>query len=184
MSDPNDVLTTQLMLLTRPQAYLRRVLRRTDIAAYRMAQTFHSHPLPAHWARTIGMWGGVTDHHEIQKRSNTEYAALKMFRQRNALTTRIQRRPQWDLAISAYLKWQMEGEDDPTNAPTIASHFGILPIELRIYCDRMELVRLELGVDVGDLLDTENYRQVEVLWTPHSETIDGMVLSTYAQIDG
>lgn len=179
MDEANETLVSQLTLLTRPQTYLRRLGIR-DVEQHRLQETWHDRPLSGRWATTIGMWGGVATHTEIMSRADASYTTMNMFRQRNALTTRPSR-AQWDLAASVYLRWKLDDEK-VEQVPAIAAHFGILPIELRIYIDRMKLVLIELGVQEAELLETEYYRQVEELWLPHSETIDGLVISTYAHL--
>lgn len=179
--DPTELLNTQIMLLTKPQTYLRKIGIR-DVEVRRRAYTFHEQALTGRWAWTIGMWGGVATHEGIMRRTGATYANLKMFRQRNALQTKPSR-SQWDLAVSAYVKWLLEGEANASKAPAIAAHFGILPIELRIYFDRVDLIRVELGIEPSAILDDENYQKVGELWTPHSEAIDAAVLSTYSQLN-
>ncbi len=179
MDDPNEILTTQLTLLTRPQAYLRRLGIR-DVAQQRQELTWHPHTLPSHWASTIGMWGGVMPHAEIMKRADVSYVTMNMFRQRNALMTRPTRE-QWDLAASAFLRWKLDKED-VRQVPAIASHFGVLPIELRIYVDRMKLVVTELELQDAELFEPDQYVRVKEAWTAHGEAIDAFVVSTYAQL--
>lgn len=186
MPTPSEQLTSQLILLTRPQAYLRRVLKLRDIVPKRFADTWHSTPLQPHWATTIGMWGGVRDHDSIIKRAKVDYNVFKAFRSRHGLITRTgtlnARRPQHELALSAYMKWKTSALE-PTfeNVNHIASHFGILPIELRVYVDRVEHMLSELQVDPERLLSKDTYDFLAPHWAPHSDDIDFIVVSSYAE---
>ncbi len=183
MDELNRALEFQLLVLTRSQPFLRRIGIR-DIAERRFKETWHSQPLPAHWGATVGMWGGVETHSNIMKRAGVEYSALKAFRQRHGLTTVTEADKvcaRWELAASAYIRWK-EGDGDPARAVFVAAHFGILPVELRIYVERLEHVVRSLELEPGAILEPENYGAVQEAWAPHDEAIDGFVLSAYSQI--
>ncbi len=179
-------LSSQLILLTRPHAYLRRVLKMADVVERRFADTWHRDTLQPHWARTIGMWGGVRTHEDIMKRASVNYNVFKAFRARHALTSKNgalnSLRPQYELAISAYVRWKSAAVDPtPENVSVIATHFGILPIELRTYVDRVELLLSELGIGAEQLVSKAGYDLLAPHWTAHQEDIDATVVSTYSE---
>lgn len=188
MAEQADTLGTQLMLLTRPVVYLRRI-KVKDPLVRRFNETWHKDTLQPHWAATIGLWGGVATHETIIERAKVNYNVFKVFRSRNALSSRYgsfgHLRPQHDLALSAYLRWKSEVHEAPTpeNVGMVASHFGILPIELRIYVDRVELLLAELGIEPAALLTKGSYDIVAPQWAKHSEDIDAHVTSTYSHVD-
>ena len=181
MDELNQVLETQLLLLTRSQSYWRRLGIR-DVTAYRFEKTWHTLPIPAHWGATVGMWGGIQHHAEIMKRAGASYVALKSFRQRNGLITAQNEVPErWELAASAYIRWK-EGTEDPSQAAVVASRLGILPVELRIYVDRVQHLMSSLELLPGAILEPENYETLRSAWEPHDVAIDGFVVSSYSQI--
>lgn len=185
MSNSSD-LSSQLILLTRPHAYLRRVLKMTDVVERRFTDTWHRDTLQPHWARTIGMWGGVRAHEDIMKRANVNYNVFKAFRARHALASKNgalnSLRAQHELAISAYVRWKSAAvEPTPETVSMTASHFGILPIELRTYVDRVEVLLAELGISAEQLVSKTGYDLLAPHWTAHQEDIDSIVVSTYSE---
>lgn len=188
LADLAETLDHQLLLLTRPVRALKRFGVK-DAMKERFEHTWHQRPLASHWAATIGMWGGVAGHPEIMERAKTDYVALKFFRAQNALTTRVgalsTRRPQWELAVSAFVKWQAEKKLPlEKRIFTVASHFGILPIELRIYTDHIADIAMSLRLNASDFIDKSSYDAVEAVWGERHDMIDTAVLSTYGQDDG
>lgn len=180
----NNEFESQLILLTRPQAYLRRVMGVRDVVSRRFADTWHRDTLQPHWARTIGMWGGVRSTEAILERAGVSYNVFKSFRQRHALASKYgtskKLRNQCELACSAYVLWQ-SSDTAPTHdtVSNAASHFGILPFELRTYVDRVHQV-LELnGIEAPRLL-SDGYGVVAPFWDPHQDEIDFMVMTAYA----
>jgi len=183
MSGLADTLEHQLLLLTRPVRALKRFGVK-DALKERFEHTWHQRPLSSHWAATIGMWGGVHSHTEIMQRSNTDYVALKNFKAQNALITRVgnmaARKPQWTLAVDVFVKWQAEKERKvplEEKVFSISSHFGILPIEARIYIDHVTDICKDVGFTPVELLD--NYDVIELVWDQHLAMIDAAVVSSY-----
>lgn len=187
MESFDEVFSSQMMLLTRPAAYLKRIGIK-DALDKRFTDTWHTDTLKPHWASTIGLWGGVAHHETIIARARVNYNVFKLFRQRNALSSRHgtlgHLRPQYDLAFSAFLRWKtVEGGPTVQNINTVSSHFGILPIELRTYVDRVEGILAELDMAPADLLTRGVYEIVAPHWVKHSEDIDAFVTSTYSHFD-
>lgn len=177
----SQALESQLLLLTKPQSFLRR-LKIRNVIERRLADTWHEQPLATHWAATIGLWGGVERVEAIRRRAGATDSAYRAFKQRFGLTVASRSvRDRWELAASCFLRWEEFG-GDPKDAMTIAAYFGVLPIELRIYVDRMRAVVETLGVPAGDILDPEFAETLRTAWAPHDAAIDGLVVSSYSQI--
>jgi hypothetical protein len=183
MSVLADTLEHQLLLLTRPVRALKRFGVK-DALKERFEHTWHLRPLSSHWAATIGMWGGVHNHTDIMQRSNTNYVALKNFKAQNGLVTRVGtmevRKPQWVLAVDVFSRWQVEkmrAVPMATKVIAVSSHFGILPVEARIYIDHITSICDDVGFTPVELLD--NYDTIEIVWDTHHAMIDDAVVSSY-----
>jgi len=183
MPDLNEALETQLILLTRPIRALQR-MGIEDVVKTRFEKTWHERPLAKHWTSTIGMWGGVATPKEIMERSGTNASTYKTFRQYYGLTARTAGgREQWSLAVDTFLRWIKEDLDIPLKerVAKVCAHFGILPIELRIYVDRITDITQDLGlIDQNDLLVKSKYEGIEFIWKrEHQGPIDFYTASTY-----
>lgn len=159
-------LTNAYLLLTANYPTLRRSfpdLRREGVANKRYETTWHHGHLPVNWAHTIGMWGGVATVDEIQAVAGVNYATLKMFRHRHSLTARPKKtQKQWKLASGVFLTYVDRVEK--TDIPLLCADYGILPVEAKLYVERMVYLTADLELVTPDELPLVPAERVEELW--------------------